>query len=110
MKTEMTDRERVSRIVSHGDAAAFSEVVRRYSSVLYSKTLGVVKRTDVAQDIVQQAFCKAYLDIDTWRGERLAGVIFPPPECNNMLTWLSYICEGQRAKAFPKLQDIHLLN
>ena len=40
MKTEMTDRERVSRIVSHGDAAAFSEVVRRYSSDLYSKTLG----------------------------------------------------------------------
>lgn len=61
MKTEMTDREIVSRIMSHGDAAAFSEVVRRYSSELYSKTLGVVKRTDVAQDIVQQAFCKAYM-------------------------------------------------
>ena len=100
----------MSRIVSHGDAAAFSEVVRCYSSVLYSKTLGVVKRTDVAQDIVQQAFCKAYQGLDTWRGERLGRVIFPPPECNNMLTWLSYICEGQRAKAFPKLQDIPLLN
>ena len=96
--------------MSHGDAATFSEVVRRYSSELYSKTLGVVKRTDVAQDIVQQAFFKAYQGLDTWRGERLGGVIFPPPECNNMLTWLSYICEGQRAKAFPKLQDIHLLN
>lgn len=100
----------MSRIVSHGNAAAFSEVVRCYSSVLYSKTLGVVKRTDVAQDIVQQAFCKAYQSLDTWRGERLGRVIFPPPECNNMLTWLSYICEGQRAKAFPKLQDIPLLN
>lgn len=55
----------MSRIVSHGDAAAFSEVVRRYSSELYSKTLGVVKRTDVAQDIVQQAFCKAYQGLDT---------------------------------------------
>ena len=100
----------MSRIVSHGDVAAFSEVVRRYSSELYSKTLGVVKRTDVAQDIVQQAFCKPYQSIDTWRGERLGRVIFAPPECNNMLTWRSYICEGQRAKAFPKLQDIHLLN
>jgi len=96
--------------VSHGYAAAFSEVVRRYSSELYSKTLGVVKRTDVAQNIVQQAFCKAYQGIDTWRGERLGRVIFPPPECNNIQAWLSYICEGQRAKAFQKLQDIPLLN
>ena len=55
----------MSRIVSHGDAAAFSEVVMHYSSVLYSKTLGVVKRTDVAQNIVQQAFCKAYQSLDT---------------------------------------------
>ncbi|MBQ6423466.1 MAG: hypothetical protein IJJ90_07985 [Prevotella sp.] len=106
----MAGREIMSRIVSHGNAAAFSEVVRRCSSVLYSKTLGVVKRTDVAQDIVQQAFCKAYQGLDTWRGERLGGVIFAPPECNNIQAWLSYICEGQRAKAFPKLQDIHLLN
>ena len=40
MKNGNDRQEIVSRIVSHGDAAAFSEVVRRYSSELYSKTLG----------------------------------------------------------------------
>ena len=56
----MEDKEIVSRILSKGDVGSYRLVVEKYSGLLYSKALGILKRHDMAQDIVQQTFIQAY--------------------------------------------------
>lgn len=66
----MEDKELVSKILE-GDTMLYSEVVKRYSGMIFSKVLGLMKRQDFAKEITQQAFVRAYINLDSWRGEVL---------------------------------------
>ena len=56
----MEDREIVREIVEQGRTGLFTEIVKRYSGLVYSKALGVVRREDLAADVTQTTFVKAY--------------------------------------------------
>ena len=71
----MEDEAIVRRILEQGETGCFGEIVSRYSGPVYSKTLGLMKDEDLTRDIVQQAFIRAYSNLDSWRGTHLGGWI-----------------------------------
>ena len=66
----MTDRELTQQFIS-GRHSAFSEIVHRYSGMVFSKALGVMHSEEGAAEVTQQTFVKAYKSIDAWRGTEL---------------------------------------
>lgn len=50
-----------------GDSAAFGCLVRKYQDRLYNTMLHVVGSPDDARDVVQDAFVKAFLKLETFR-------------------------------------------
>lgn len=64
----MDDRTVINRILYDGDTGLFGEIVRRYSGMVYSTAIGIVHRADMAEDIVQETFVKAYSSMARWRG------------------------------------------
>lgn len=56
---ERTDRELVDAIAA-GDDAALTELYERYSGPLFDFTVRIVRRSDVAADVVQSTFIKAW--------------------------------------------------
>jgi len=70
-ENRMTDRELVEDILKRGRTQCFADIVRRYSGMVYSKALSVVHRDELAAEVVQQTFVKAYERLDVWRGQEL---------------------------------------
>ncbi len=52
-----------------GDRKAQFELYRLYSSAMYNTTLRIVRDPDDAEDVMQEAFLKAFTRISTYRGE-----------------------------------------
>lgn len=52
-----------------GDRSAYRELVERYQRRAFAVALEVVRNREDAEDIVQEAFVKAYLSLDDFRGE-----------------------------------------
>ena len=67
----MTDKELVRDVLQANNQRSFAEIVRRYSGMVFSKALGIVKREDLAKDVAQQTFIKAYERLAYWRSENL---------------------------------------
>ncbi len=67
----MNDKELVREVLDSGRTKSFAIVVKRYSGMLYSKSLGVVHSKELAAEVVQQTFIKAYANLDSWRGDQL---------------------------------------
>lgn len=68
----MKDRELADAVVIHGDTRCFAEIVSRYSGMVFSKALGIVRREELAAEVTQQTFVKAYGSIGCWCGQSLA--------------------------------------
>ena len=47
-----------------GNLFAFEEIVKRYQRRVYATALRIVRRHDVADDVVQEAFLRAYQALD----------------------------------------------
>ena len=62
-----SDQEVITRVIS-GDSDAFSSLIRRYSDPLYRHALGMTGSPDVAEDILQTSFIKAYNHLGEVRG------------------------------------------
>jgi RNA polymerase sigma-70 factor, ECF subfamily len=60
------DREYIDRVLS-GEAAAFDVLVRKYNRMAGAIAFGIVRDFAVAEDIVQEAFLKAYRNLSTLR-------------------------------------------
>ena len=65
---EISDAELVEQANS-GDDGAFDTLVRRHYASAYRVALSVTRRDDVAQDVVQDAFVKAFSALDRFRGD-----------------------------------------
>jgi len=68
----MTDKELAQEVVQHGSHKAFAEIVHRYSGMVFSKALGVMRTEEGAAEVTQQTFVRAYESLDAWRGTELA--------------------------------------
>lgn len=69
MANNPTDIELIRQVLHDDNARAFSVLMQRYSSQVYSMTLRLMKDDDEAQEVTQLAFIQAYRKMDTWRGE-----------------------------------------
>ena len=67
----MEDRELVECITEQGHSGLYSEVLKRYSGMVYSKALGIVRREELAAEVTQETFVKAYERLRVWRGQQL---------------------------------------
>ena len=67
----MTDRELANKVISDNDQRCFAEIVRRYSGMVFSKTLSVVRREELAKEVTQQTFVRAYERLACWRNDSL---------------------------------------
>ena len=67
----MEDRELIEDILRRGQTQRFAIVVQRYSGMVYSKAISLVKREEMAAEVTQQTFVKAYEQLDVWRGQAL---------------------------------------
>jgi RNA polymerase sigma-70 factor (ECF subfamily) len=61
------DRKLVEKVRA-GDADAYAELVRRYETRIIALLLGMVRNREDARDLAQQAFIKAYRNLDRFRG------------------------------------------
>jgi RNA polymerase sigma-70 factor (ECF subfamily) len=52
-----------------GDGAAFEQIYRRYSRPAYTLALRLCGRSDLAEDVVQEAFMKAIEKLSSYRGD-----------------------------------------
>jgi RNA polymerase sigma-70 factor (ECF subfamily) len=64
----MEEKELIERILKYGDTRCYKEIVERHSGMVFSKVIRLVKREDIAKDITQQAFIRAYSRLGCWRG------------------------------------------
>lgn len=63
----MSDRELVAK-AKRGDREAFGELVLRHQQQVYHMALRVVRNTQDAEDVAQDAFVSAYEKLRTFRG------------------------------------------
>lgn len=62
-----SDQDVISRVIA-GDRDAFAMLIGRYSDPLYRHALGMTGSPDVAEDILQTSFIKAYHHLGEVRG------------------------------------------
>lgn len=62
-----SDQDIISRVIA-GDRDAFATLINRYSDALYRHALGMTGSPDVAEDILQTSFIKAYHHLGEVRG------------------------------------------
>lgn len=62
-KTEEADRGLVER-AREGDAEAFEAIVRTYQKRVYAVALRMTRRHEVADDVTQETFVRAYTKLD----------------------------------------------
>jgi RNA polymerase sigma-70 factor (ECF subfamily) len=73
METRLTDAEAVAR-ARQGDTTAFGELVRSHQEAAFRAAYLILRDTSAAEDVVQEAFFRAYRHIEQFR----AGEAFRP--------------------------------
>ena len=73
MRAEGEDEPGLLARAKGGDLPAFEEIVRRYQRRVYGVALRVVRRHDVADDVVQDAFIRAHGALASFDLERPFG-------------------------------------
>jgi RNA polymerase sigma-70 factor, ECF subfamily len=76
---EVLDDAELVRLAQHGERDAFRAIMQRSNQRLYRAARSIVRNDAEAEDIVQEAYARAFAAIGTFRGE--AGV----------MTWLTRI-------------------
>ncbi|MBL4790236.1 MAG: RNA polymerase sigma factor [Kordiimonadaceae bacterium] len=64
----LSDEEVVARVLA-GDVAAFEQVMRRHNQRLFRIARSIVKNDADAEDVVQEAYIKAYLKLNQFSGK-----------------------------------------
>ena len=67
----MEDLALVRHILSSGDTRAFGQIMQRYGGMIFAKAIEIVRSDELAAEVVQQTFIRAYDRLDTWSGRQL---------------------------------------
>jgi RNA polymerase sigma-70 factor (ECF subfamily) len=86
-ETAVSDRELINMALS-GDQIGYEQLLKRYQDRLYTAMWGNVGCPVLAEDIVQEAFVRAFLHLRSFRSE------------SNFYTWLYRIALNSRRKYF----------
>jgi RNA polymerase sigma-70 factor, ECF subfamily len=81
-----------------GDAKAFERLMRLYNRRLFRTARGIVHDDAEAQDAVQEAYLRAFIALQSFRGE------------SSLVTWLTRIVINQALGQQRKLGKVVLLN
>ena len=57
--------------MNDGKTNLFSLIVKRYGGMVFSKAIGITKNEELAKDVSQQTFLRAYNQLGCWRGKEL---------------------------------------
>ncbi len=68
MEDSMNDQQLIDKVLT-GDTNSFELIIIKYQRKLYATILNIVKDSDVAQDIVQDAFMKAFEKLSSLRNK-----------------------------------------
>ena len=72
-----------------GDQKAQFELYRLYHVAMYNTTLRIVGDSDDAEDVMQEAFLKAFVKLDSYRGEVSFGAWLKRIVINKALDFLT---------------------
>jgi RNA polymerase sigma-70 factor (ECF subfamily) len=67
----MDDRIIVRCILEDGKKELFSLVVKSYRGKVFSCAYGITKNTELAKEVAQQAFIRAFTHLSSWNGKEL---------------------------------------
>jgi RNA polymerase sigma-70 factor, ECF subfamily len=81
-----------------GHAEAFTQLMRRYNRLLFRTARGIVSDDAEAQDAVQEAYLRAFVALDSYRGE------------SSLRTWLTRIVINQALGQQRKLGRVVFLD
>ena len=66
---DFDERQLIQRIQSGDQQTSFTPLVLKYQRKIYQRILGRIKNTETAKDLAQETWMKAYLSINTFRGD-----------------------------------------
>ena len=80
---EIDDEAAIVAQARLGDANAFSELLRRYEGKIFRLALHITQNREDAEDVLQEAFLKAYEHLDQFQGQ------------SKFYTWIARIAANQ---------------
>lgn len=98
------DEEQLITRTQHGDSEAFNPLVVKYQSRIYTHILGRIKDREIAKDLTQDTFFKAFVSILSFRGD------------SAFYSWLYRIAENtcidflRKQKAKYDIIPLHIVN
>jgi len=66
---DVRDESALVELARHGDDAAFSTLVGRYSRKVFRLAKNITQNDEDAEDVLQEAFLKAYTHLDRFHGD-----------------------------------------
>lgn len=81
-------------LVKHGDTSAYSYLVERYSDMVYSLALKILKNEADAEDMAQEIFIAAYTSLQNFKGD------------SKFSTWLYRITYNRTISKLRKTQRV----
>ena len=91
LKSPLLDEEVVARVLA-GDAALYEVLMRRYNQRLFRITRAILLDDDEAEDVMQDAYVRAYASLDQFAGRA------------KFSTWLTKIAVYEALRPFAKTQ------
>ena len=75
MRTEMSDDLNIRKVLN-GDEGAFRYFITEYKDMAFTVAISVVKEQNIAQEVVQDAFLKAFKSLHSFKKEALFSTWF----------------------------------
>jgi len=94
---ELTDEELASRVAA-GEKYLYEMIMRRYNQRLFRVAKSILKDADEAEDVVQDAYVRAYTHLDQFAGQA------------KFSTWLTKIAAYEALARLRKRKKLTLLN
>lgn len=91
--------DQLIKLCKEGNSLAQMEVYNRYYLAMYNIALRIVKQTDEAEDVMQEAFITAFTKLDSFKGEADFGAWLKKIVVNNGIS------KYRKLKNFETLED-----
>ncbi len=101
-----SDRAIVAASIA-GDQASFRELVTRHKTAVYSLILRQIGDAATAEELAQEVFVKAFMNIKSFRFESAFSTWLIRIALNHTNSYLSSRAEKQRRRTDPMLNDMH---